>query len=50
MAFRSSVLEVRYPSHLEIERHPPKFHFQKSTLRLSSMESKIVENQAPITF
>lgn len=46
----SSVLEVRYPSHLETGRHPPRAHFQKSALRLSSMESKIVEKQALITF
>lgn len=46
----SSVLEVRYPSHLEIGHHPPRSHFQKSALRLSAMESKIVETQALVTF
>lgn len=46
--FGSSFLQLGYLSHLEMGRHVPRSHFQKSTLKLSSMET--VEKQSLITF
>lgn len=48
MDLGSSFLQLGYVSHLEIGRHAPRSHFQKPTLKLSSMET--VEKQSLITF